>query len=1232
MQRGRRMRLEKSAFVIFLLVVSTFLLASPSTGGGSQSAPAQPNKRLWLTNTTYSSAFMVPGPYLGNAGYLEAPPKSSGTTVAWEGTPISQNGYYGSTVFSFAKLDPTTGSPKAKNITATPGYENGLLAQELRDFYQNPIFDGGYVITGQTSASNSSQLSLYAYNTADGTSRRASLDRLGRAEFGGVEYETPLSSSGGQVLGIFNKVGLNPTYEYDSNYNLVPQSVDVDYIGVLSGNTFQQVSPDDHSVMSTGCSYYSNGQPHPYSVLFDPTVPDSVVAGGNGRYAYGQGAFSLDRLGSGDCQPVTYGTSYKVYLNDGTVVQAFNPATTNESKGYMTCMDVGPCFSGFIGFWNNLLLYQTCYSIACSTGGPFNYTIYDLRSHSGTAVNVPIAPEWMQTDGSDMAWTGTDGLIYLYHQSTGVRRLTSTPFPTDLEFYATGVRLSNGWVSWLNSTGFLNFYEISSGKLSFISAAPDADPSSFVSSKGFVEPMLDFGNAREAWVVNEDDGQVLYVYSLNSAAGVQAKVSVDLGWSTIVNDLVVSGNWIYLQAVPEGGTVNQIFAVQPPGLTPVILIPGIAATQLTSGKNQVWLGAKIPSYATGTSSVAKVALCGFSCGDRYDLLQNSVGSSTVPIGVGRILDFNLLKVLSETNAYGALEESLESLGYVNGSTLFLFGYDWRLDNALHFPELDSLISRVQDTTGSHQVILVAHSMGGVISRGYLLSSQERALKVQALITIDTPYWGAPKAYYALVDGYGFGNPTADQVTMKVIAQNATAAYELTPRIPFVLNLTAFKAVYPYNDPYKITSVFDICTYTPSACVSVTSSLSDISYKGFEVTYSSGTPGTILLAQGHNPERQGAAIVSIIPSWKVTWSPNRNILNTALAYSRGWGNFTSPASHQVPTYALIGDGYQTLDGYVMQPATAAQISAGQYVVFKGSKVVMVPHFSDGDGTVPLRSEELNAEGVHPLYFRYSGGDQTAHVPMAFNPQALAVITGIFNGVAPSKLCQNGKLCTSNYTPGSLGQTSDKEYLKTDFTLHSNAELLVEGENGTKLGLGAFGGVEESIPTGTFLDVAGIQYASIRNFSAPLNVIVNGTGEGEFTLDVRFSGMKNLTFSYNRVAVINGTVTRLALSPSSLAQAPPPLEVTSAGVTMVIQPNNTAPVSEVQSTTDTSKQGGGGIPEFPLQPLAVSVFTALTVATYLLTRRNQRGVQVLDSGPAGARIQPYLTINRETGQDR
>ena len=221
---------------------------------------------------------------------------------------------------------------------------------------------------------------------------------------------------------------------------------------------------------------------------------------------------------------------------------------------------------------------------------------------------------------------------------------------------------------------------------------------------------------------------------------------------------------------------------------PVIILPGIAGSQLQvweGGDNELWPLAPL-------SSRLYLAL-------NEDGVTQADPDPSHKITAGKIVREDRISAL---NYYGGLIASLQEIGYTELGDLFIMPYDWRLSNADHYKDLDHVIDGVRILTGEQKVILVAHSMGGVIARGYVYEKPEYADRVEAIITIGTPYWGSPKAYYALVNGYQFGNVFVNKRLMKILGQNWPSAYQLGPRVPFIYD-TENKSMLSLEDSYKI---------------------------------------------------------------------------------------------------------------------------------------------------------------------------------------------------------------------------------------------------------------------------------------------------------------------------------------------------------------------------------------------------------------------------------------------
>jgi pimeloyl-ACP methyl ester carboxylesterase len=85
--------------------------------------------------------------------------------------------------------------------------------------------------------------------------------------------------------------------------------------------------------------------------------------------------------------------------------------------------------------------------------------------------------------------------------------------------------------------------------------------------------------------------------------------------------------------------------------------------------------------------------------------------------------------------------------------LFVFPYDWRRPFVEIVPRLQAFIEQIEVLFPGTQVDIVAHSTGGLLARRYIL---EHPGKVAKLITVGTPWLGAPRALWVMDSGMFFG--------------------------------------------------------------------------------------------------------------------------------------------------------------------------------------------------------------------------------------------------------------------------------------------------------------------------------------------------------------------------------------------------------------------------------------------------------------------------------------------
>lgn len=97
--------------------------------------------------------------------------------------------------------------------------------------------------------------------------------------------------------------------------------------------------------------------------------------------------------------------------------------------------------------------------------------------------------------------------------------------------------------------------------------------------------------------------------------------------------------------------------------------------------------------------------------------------------------------------------------------VYCAGYDWRQSNVISARRVLTVIEQALRETEADQVILVAHSMGGLISRIICKFAQiggaPAAAKVERLLLLGSRVHGAPKAYRALRQSFATPDELGD---------------------------------------------------------------------------------------------------------------------------------------------------------------------------------------------------------------------------------------------------------------------------------------------------------------------------------------------------------------------------------------------------------------------------------------------------------------------------------------
>ncbi|MBI4318818.1 MAG: alpha/beta fold hydrolase [Chloroflexi bacterium] len=585
---------------------------------------------------------------------------------------------------------------------------------------------------------------------------------------------------------------------------------------------------------------------------------------------------------------------------------------------------------------------------------------------------------------------------------------------------------------------------------------------------------------------------------------------------------------------------------------PIIFIPGVAGSKLYKdsalGPGQLWPLAPIES---------RVDLA---------LASDGVASATgANIVVGDALRDTGVDLLGALNFYGSIVKFLEGKGWKEKHDLEVFPYDWRLDNHKHLDALDRLINAIRTRTGKKKVILIAHSLGGLIARDYVYDSAERASKVDSFITMGTPYWGSPKVYYGLISGYQFGNPFVRKPLMKILAQNMPAAYQLMPWVPFIQDSVSGKLL------------------------TLEESYDDIRFKGFEEV----RPDRLL---------PGLLTDDYVETRDNVWRLNPTLIRQAASFRARVGTKQSPKPLPagVKQYVIIGQGVRTLGHYELKDWEAGRIFRfvtsipgirpwkSYLELANGRKVVLQPYFHDGDGTVPLWSLETST-ATRSFYVPYDEKlfkpgdptnpqkDSTAHGDLP-NSKRVQMIVGALVDKEPPDPSLWQKKAPKDFVEVEGGWSSfiQGTGYSVDFTLYSDAHLRIADESGGALGFDDEGVIEETQATGTFLEIDGAEYASLADPLRAYDIQVKGVRDGKFTLvvDIAKEG-KVTTFYYPEVPVKKGTSAHFKLDLEQTTTTFPELQVTTDGRTSKVSAQ-VPPPGATTAVAVPATAGGSGPP--------------------------------------------------------
>jgi pimeloyl-ACP methyl ester carboxylesterase len=213
----------------------------------------------------------------------------------------------------------------------------------------------------------------------------------------------------------------------------------------------------------------------------------------------------------------------------------------------------------------------------------------------------------------------------------------------------------------------------------------------------------------------------------------------------------------------------------------VVLIPGITGSVLSRDGKDVWAlsgGAALNAVLSLGRSITSLGLV-----DDPPDVDDLGDGVTAP----RLMnDMHLIPGLWRIDGYSRIEESLFARYQVErGANYFPFPYDWRRDNRVHARRLaresERWLAEWRERSGNAdaKLILIAHSMGGLVAR-YFLEALDGWRSTRALITFGTPYRGSVNALGFLTNGIRRGIGPFKLVDLSSLIRTFTSVYQLLP--------------------------------------------------------------------------------------------------------------------------------------------------------------------------------------------------------------------------------------------------------------------------------------------------------------------------------------------------------------------------------------------------------------------------------------------------------------------
>jgi pimeloyl-ACP methyl ester carboxylesterase len=210
----------------------------------------------------------------------------------------------------------------------------------------------------------------------------------------------------------------------------------------------------------------------------------------------------------------------------------------------------------------------------------------------------------------------------------------------------------------------------------------------------------------------------------------------------------------------------------------VVLLPGITGSVLQKDGKDVWAvspGAALRALVSFGHSITDLELQ-----DDSNLDDGVTAPRVMP-------DIHIIPGLWKIDGYGKVSSYIKRTFDVQaGKNYFDFPYDWRRDNRVAARQLkddsDRWLHEWRKEHPEAKLILVGHSMGGLVSR-YFLECLDGWRDTRMLVTFGTPYRGSLNALSFIVHGMRKSLGPITLMDLSKLLRSFTSVYQLLPVYP-----------------------------------------------------------------------------------------------------------------------------------------------------------------------------------------------------------------------------------------------------------------------------------------------------------------------------------------------------------------------------------------------------------------------------------------------------------------